>query len=211
MFTYTTEIIESLENSISHERLSTYLKAANNDKGHALELYIWNTEISAAFYNPLQSLEITLRNSLHNRLSQTFGRNDWYAQINLQQRDLDIVRKAEVTVRKLHRSVNPSHVVAELSFGFWLSLLNRRYHQQLWIPSLSKAFPHAHLSRADIVKQLDHLRLLRNRIAHHEPVFKRHLKQDHHSILTAISWICPDTAAWTKAYSTVLEILNRQI
>ena len=209
MFIYTAEAFHDLESCLSHERLSTYLKATDNDKKRALELYVKNTEISAAFYSPLQSLEITLRNSLHNSLSQSFGRNEWYTQIELNQRDIDTIRKAQITVKKLHRSVRPPHVVAELSFGFWLSLLNRRYHQKLWIPSLSKAFPHAHLSRAEILETLDHLRLLRNRIAHHEPVFKRHLKQDHKRILTAIGWICPNTAAWTQSYSMVIEVLNR--
>ncbi|MEV5440916.1 hypothetical protein AB0K80_33680 [Streptomyces sp. NPDC052682] len=59
-------------------------------------------------------------------------------------------------------------VIAELSFGFWRSLLARQYKTKLW-PGLAGAFPHAP-NRAletveDPVKQLHEFR---NRIAHHE-------------------------------------------
>jgi hypothetical protein len=197
MFEYTTEIIDNLEKSISVERLGTYLSETEGNRKEALELYLKNAKISADFYLPLQSLEITLRNKLHTVLCEHFKREDWYDLPILNERGQKNVRDAKRAVKRLHQEVNPPHVVAELSFGFWLSLLNKKYHQNLWIPSLNKAFPNAKMKRADILRDLDHLRTFRNRIAHHEPVFKRHLKQDLDTTLTAISWMCRDTAEWT--------------
>lgn len=207
MFTYSTEIIENLEKSISPERLSTYVLETNGDKQEALELYLKNSEISAAFYIPLQSLEITLRNALNEVLRSHYSNDAWYDAVQLNRRGQKNIVDAKDTVKRLHKQINPPHVIAELSFGFWLSLINKKYHQSLWIPVLNKAFPNAHMSRADILKQLDHLRTFRNRIAHHEPVFKRHLEKDYKSIITAIEWICTDTAEWTDEHNNVLKIL----
>ncbi len=207
-FTYTPVIIQNLAGSISTDRLSTYMQNSQNNKENALKLYLRNTEISAAFYMPLQSLEIALRNSLNNVLKAGFQTSTWYDTIPVDSGGKQKIEEAKKTVNKLHRQINPSHIVAELSFGFWLTLLNKKYHQNLWIPHLNKAFPHAHLSRADILKDLDHLRKFRNRIAHHEPIFKRHLEQDYKSIITAIGWICPDTAKWTDAHNDVLKTLT---
>ena len=40
------------------ERIGTYLQAAQGDRQQALRLYTWNTAICAAFYGPLQAIEI---------------------------------------------------------------------------------------------------------------------------------------------------------
>ncbi len=68
--------IEKILKSISSERLSTYMKQVNNDHISALKLYISNIKLSESFYTPLQGLEITLRNTVHNKLSKHFG-TDW--------------------------------------------------------------------------------------------------------------------------------------
>jgi hypothetical protein len=44
--------------------------------GDSLALYVWNTALAAAFYGPLQSLEIALRNALHAELTSICGRFD---------------------------------------------------------------------------------------------------------------------------------------
>ena len=207
MFCYTTEIIDNLEKSISPDRLATYLQETGNNKENALKLYLWDTDISSAFYPPLQNLEITLRNALHRELTKLYGCDDWYDLAPLNLGGQKKIKNAKEMVKKLHMTINPPHVVAELAFGFWLSLLNKKYHQDLWIPCLNKAFPNARMKRADIVRDLDHLRTFRNRIAHHEPIFKRHLEQDYKSIITAIKWICPDTSKWTYEHNIVEEIL----
>src|SRR3984893_10477285 len=76
-FFYSPHVINALERALSPERLSTYLAAANGDHGAALRLYVWNTEISAAFYGPLQALEILVRNAFHRELAAVYGLA-WY-------------------------------------------------------------------------------------------------------------------------------------
>ena len=125
---------------------------------------------------------------------------------------LRLVGDAKDTLAKSRKPVDPPRVVAELSFGFWVSLLGRgpsgRYETTLWRPAVHRAFPHIRSLRKHVHAPLDSLRVLRNRIAHHEPIFTRHLAADYARILTVIGWICPDTAAWIDHHSTVHALLT---
>ena len=76
-FPYSQSIINALERALSPERLSTYLAAAGGDHAAALQLYVWNTQISAALYGPLQALEIIIRNAFHRELATVYG-PAWY-------------------------------------------------------------------------------------------------------------------------------------
>ena len=208
MFQYSAENKQKITNSLSGERLSTYLKAENNDLENALELYLKNIEYSAVFFLPIQGLEVTLRNSLNNTISDFDNKEDWFDNIPINYGAKKIIKNAKKSVKKTQKNPKNSHLIAELPFGFWLSLLNKEYHQKLWIPYLHKSFPNAKKGRAEIHGHLDHIRLFRNRIAHHEPIFSRHLEQDYKSIILALEWVCPETAEWINEHSKVLETLK---
>ena len=53
-------------------------------------------------------------------------------------------------------------------------------------------------ARGLIYKELEQLRKLRNRIAHHEPIFKRNLADDFQKVHDLIAFRCPFTAAWMQ-------------
>lgn len=65
----------------------------------------------------------------------------------------------------------------------------RDYDMMLWRPALHRASPNARLRRVDAHSRLDQLRMFRNRIAYHEPIFMRHLAADHASTLLVTGWI----------------------
>lgn len=78
-------------------------------------------------------------------------------------------------------------------------------------PALRGAFPYrASLTRKQAHSPLDHLRVLRNRIAHHEPIFRRHLSRDHERILEVTGWISPGTREWIEHHSRTPELLATQ-
>lgn len=83
----------------------------------------------------------------------------------------------------------PGRVVAELSFGFWWSLLAEEYNRTLWQPCLQHAFTQVRRQRLHTV--VDELRQLRNRIAHHEPVHGRDLHRDYAQLLDTAGRISP--------------------
>jgi hypothetical protein len=212
VFTYTPNIINALEAALSSERLTAYLQAMGGHQERALRLYLWNTEVSAAFYGPLQGLEIALRNALHRELSRVYGAS-WYdvPSLPLSPRAQSLISDAKAAIAQGRKSVIPPRVVAELSLGFWIALLGPgprgAYEMRLWRPMLYKAFPHAKLSRKAVHQPLDQLRLLRNRIAHHEPIFQRPLLDEHQRILEVVSWISPEMASWIAHHSTVPGII----
>lgn len=118
------KVQDDLAAALSPERLSTYLRAVREDREKALRLYTWNTAMSAAFYGPLQGLEVALRNAMHRQLDRCYGAR-WYdnpaARFDMGCRGRIAAAKEEV-VRDGH-SVTPCRVLATLSFGFWIALL----------------------------------------------------------------------------------------
>lgn len=213
-------VFDALQTSLSPERFATYLVAVGGDRAEALRLYTWNTALSAAFYGPLQGLEVAVRNAMHRALAARYG-PDWYdnPKTGLDAGALDRVRAAKDELRRGRYAVDPPHLVAVFPFGFWVSLLGRGgrahglgapkrdYDMTLWRPALHRGFPRARLRRGDVHARLDYLRTFRNRIAHHEPIFTRHLAADHDSILIATSWISEEVRNWIAHHSRVPRLL----
>ena len=217
-FIWTPRSVDALEKTLSSVRFATYVSSSNGDRVEAAQLYTWNTALSASFYGSLQGLEVALRNAMHSQLSLAYGA-DWYDNngCGLDARTSGEVAKARAKLLKERRMVSPPNMVATLSFGFWTALLGKGghlsggakalYETSLWRPALHKAFPNRRLKRKAAHARLDYLRTFRNRIAHHEPIFKRHLHRDFASILVVADWISPETKAWISHHSRIPDLL----
>ena len=215
------DILEAVEVALSPKRLITYVMAASGDRKIALQLHAWNTAVSAAFYGPLQGLELTLRNAMNRQLVRKYG-EEWYDDNSDAELDQHACRHVASTKNRLERfysSAEAAQIVANLSFGFWVSLVGpggkrgnnceANYEKTLWRPALRQAFRYPKpLLRKEVHIRLDRLRNLRNRIAHHEPILARDLEKDHQDILELADLICPETAEWIKQRSRVLELLR---
>ncbi len=192
-----TEIISA----ISLERLHPYRQGLLNDR-EAVARYLWNSALSEAMYPLLQALEITFRNALHSNLSQRFSANgqDWYAPAIqlLHPPEVDEASKAIGRLTRAKKGITPGRVVAELSFGFWTTLLSRPYERRLWPALLPLVFPNipsSQRTRSNVSLRFNGLRHLRNRVFHHEPVWNRPtLPNDHDTIIETIGWINPALA-----------------
>ncbi|MEP9369984.1 hypothetical protein [Xanthobacter sp. VNH20] len=217
-FSYTDAVIDALETSLSPERMATYVQRAGGDRGRAVQLYTWNTAVSAAFYGPLQGLEVALRNAMHRELARKYG-DDWY---DNPAAGLDAGTESRVAAARsdLFRDGyrdDPPHIVAALSFGFWVALLGpggrqrtggkANYDMTIWRASAHRAFPNVRLSRKATHTPLDFLRTFRNRIAHHEPILDRHLAADYASLLQVVGWISGETKTWIEHHSRVPALL----
>ena len=211
-YSYTQSSLTALEKSFSQDRMQGYLQAMGNDPEKAFELYAWNTRISSELFIPLQGVEISLRNALHNELSNAFG-SYWFDNlpIPLLPRTQNQISQTKQMLRSRNRSITPSAVISELSFGFWIALLGRgqqnSYETRLWIPHLHKAFPNANVSRSSVHQPLDKLRKLRNRIAHHEPIFNRNIQNDYQTMLQMCQLIDTEMAQWVKHHNNVDAVL----
>ncbi len=88
-------------------------------------------------------------------------------------------------------------MVAELTFGFWKYLLAKTYESTLWTPALRHAFPNLRpQTRRTAYRTVDRLHVLRNRIAHHEPIHRRDLQADAQAIDCLLGWIDADLRDW---------------
>ncbi|WII95213.1 hypothetical protein LU276_09505 [Moraxella haemolytica] len=62
--------------------------------------------------------------------------------------------------------------------------------------------------RTEVFDNLEKIRKLRNRIAHHEPIFNRNLQGDYKRIIKIIGYCSQDTAEWVKSWQRVVELLK---
>lgn len=188
-FGYTAQQLAALEAAISSERLARYIQLANGNTEAALEKYVFNTRLSEAFYTPLQGLEVTLRNAIHRKLCDAFG-DGWYdgGVACLHYPLTEMINKARASLRQDNKPIEAGRMVAELSFGFWVTILGPKYETPLWRPVLRHAFPHRppRQERKEVQGALNAVRRLRNRVAHHEPILHRNLREDHELIITMI-------------------------
>jgi hypothetical protein len=194
----------ALQKTISLPRLQTYLIETTNDLDAALALYEYNMRLSEAFYIPLQSLEICLRNTIDECMCNTYG-IDWFVNRNAPLNNVakDEIQEAYNEIKK-PPPIYPGDVVAELKFAFWVGLLGPKYDSSLWRRSLYKGFQVGKgQKRSDVHGRLNALRRFRNRVAHHEPIFKRDILETHDEIIEAIGWMCRDTMAWARHHSRV--------
>lgn len=194
-------------------RLGTYQRACHGDSAKALRLYAWNISAASALWGSFNVLEVALRNVIHTELGTLAEREDWWnAALPLHPFEKQRVADAQLSAQRAQRdNIQTGHVVAELNLGFWTGLLANKYHQRLWVPALHQAFPHLRSKRRDLHRKLETLRKLRNRIAHHEPIFARNLSADHDRLLNIIHAISPPAVDWVELHTRVPEtIAHRQ-
>jgi hypothetical protein len=203
---------------LSPARLRRYEEATGHDLTAAVEYYLWNTDVSAAFYAVLQCVEVVLRNALAEQMDVLHRDRGYHGSWFDDPFDLlddrhheDIAQARSV----LHRDGHPDtqdRMITVLSFGFWRFLLTSRYEHTLWIPALRKAFPHAPNGRRSyIASRVERLHHLRNRIAHHKPIYPRRLDRDMQEALEVVAAICPTSARWLEIYSWAEALLLNPI
>ena len=196
--------------SMSEARFSTYLRAAAFDADRARRLYIWNAEIGAAFYLPIQSVEVVLRNQIVTLAREYFGPQWWGTgdfQKLLNEGSLTALKRAKRDIRRAGHDLNEGQIVSTLSFGFWTSLANP---DNGFVP-LDEWMPH-HPSHEVLFVRRSLLRVskLRNRISHHEPIFKMDLLREYSFIMELLHWLCPATHDWIRPHCRVAALVRQK-
>jgi Protein of unknown function (DUF2934) len=218
----TLDYLNAIRTALSQTRLSTYeTEAGSTASGdpQAVALYAWNAQMSAAFLVPLHICEVMIRNAVSEALERVHGpRWPWQAgfqaslpsvpaQVGYSPRDdLQKVATEQPTTGK---------VIPELKFVFWEQMFTKRHDLRLWDAHLKSVFPE-HLPpmtvrdlRKRIYGDLEAIRKLRNRIAHHEPIFKRNLAEDFNRIVDLVRLRSPLMESWMVANQQVLELIHR--
>jgi hypothetical protein len=202
---------------ISAERFKPFLDACGGDHARAMRLYAWDSEIARALQSPLRDLEVSLRNRVHRQLGGRYGRPDWWNDRRAEPNwhGQGEIKAAEEKLARRPRGYEVCDVVAQLSFGFWISLLGKggkggNYEMKYWNPSLRHLFRNHAGGRETLHGKFDRMRTLRNRIAHQERIFHRHLDEDFRTAIELLHQLSVPMAERHGKHSQVPEALARR-
>lgn len=172
---------------LAPRRFAAY-RSATPHEAAALNLYIWDRDLSSAFFSDIAVIEVAMRHAMHRELVADFGPL-W--DLEASRWDTRTHRKLTEARARLGQRLTPDRLVAELMFGFWLGLLDeggravgpgpqrRVKYETLWRSTLHRAFPGAkpaaraagaRASRSWVHARVALVAALRNRVAHHEPL-----------------------------------------
>lgn len=197
----------ALLGALSEQRMGPYVAAAGTLPG-ALALHRWNTAVSAAFFEVLSAVEVTVRNAAEQGLRGLGPGGRWWEQpwwlADPVRRD-DLARAAA----RAHGTGASGELVSRLPFGFWVELLAPRNERDLW-PVLAPHFPGHPGGAAALHDALRRLGRLRNRVAHHASVHGEDLAGLHADALFVVGAVCPVTRDWTASTSRVPALLARR-
>lgn len=161
------------EEALSAPRLGRYLRACGGNKRKALALYRCNIKLSQRLFGVIGVFEVMLRTAINEHFKSVLNDPDW---IISQARD-GFMKKYDTAIlkeqAKLVRDGNYTNdrILSSLSFGVWAFLFSRTSYRESG-KTLLKVFPNkAHgMNQSAIFKELDSVRMMRNRIAHFEPI-----------------------------------------
>jgi hypothetical protein len=215
---FSVQHLARIPHTLSEPRFATYLQHCDNNKDLALRVYQWNLELSSAFFVPLHLLEISIRNAVAESIAQVHTAN--WPWTNGFIRSLPSPQRAYNPQRNLtevaHREHTTGKVVAELKFVFWEKMFTRRHDERIWNHHLRTAFPNAPARatiqnvREEILNSINTIRGLRNRIAHHEPIFVRDLQVEYNLILKLIQWRDSSTLGWLNDFEKVTALIGQK-
>lgn len=184
--------------ALSRARLRNYRSFFGAvDDAEVLGLYRWSNDLSAELFWTIRLVEVVLRNGFHHALSRRYGAvggeesKDWYEYVALDAHARSRIMGITHCKRGQHMVLrvpcpSPDDVVSRLMFGFWPHLLDLKRdllgdivdwggvlvdvlpgHRQRQVSYWAKL-----KHRDALFARLDLCNELRNRIAHHEPVWK---------------------------------------
>lgn len=199
-----------LEQWVSTERLNRY-RAAD---APTTELYLWNAELSAAYFEIVGHAEVLLRNVFHSALAPHSVGGRWY-QNSAYPFSAHAQRDIRSAIRRATRDQQfeyPGKVVAEFSFGFWRFLLGKRYKTTIW-PLISpqlQGVPRHLRDRHQLEQVTTRINELRNRVAHHEPIFHQASNQHLSDIFLVARYVDIRAEQMLKGISRVEQVLLRR-
>jgi hypothetical protein len=203
----------AIEAAIEGRRLDRYMAAAKGDRKLAWRLYVWNGDLCEAFYLPLQTVEIVVRNAIHRALVQRCGAAWWtnptFRNLLPQRCDSELQRAVQQEHQQHAGGMTDHHLVSALTFGFWETLTIKRFERLLWPRGVQPQFPHsAGASRQTLHDEIEKQRRWRNRIAHHRAIYDQSPTAHFQGAIQLIGWVSPDTAAWVTSEARVSQVVS---
>lgn len=200
-------------NSLTADRLDKFkkYKATTFSDHETVQRYLYNIEVSAEVNKAIHILEVVLRNQISHEWNTYLACSDWPMNkrgIPATTKFNKMNKKIDDAISRVGANLKNGKVIAELSFGFWVHMLDSKFDVQN-IKLIKKIFPLRTKWDKALTTEIKNIRddfqvinELRNRVAHHEPIFhKRDLDSKYALIIQYISEInpaCLDLVGQTK-------------
>lgn len=201
-------------------RLKRYRLTQNEDDAILLQRYLWNIRLSEALYPALALFEVIFRNRVDQAISRVYG-EDWLDEAWLHWPQKSTYPKKQIQEKraKLKSTAVRGHLVAELNMGFWTSLLEKPYKPIIWDKPgvFETAFPGFKGKILDrpqhVFKRLERIRILRNRISHHEPIFDmpNGLDCSYKDLVEMICWLSEDGETLLRSLCRFESVWNERM
>jgi hypothetical protein len=202
----TIDTLAAIKAALSAGRISTFETAAGVTQPtdpRAVALYAWNAQVAAYLFMPLHICEVVVRNAAADAIEAVHGTN-WPWNTGFQaslptgpgyspRNDLINVSNTQTT---------PGKVIPELKFAFWEQMFTTRHDTKIWRSQILRVFPNHEATatwysvRNRVNGDLQVIRRLRNRIAHHEPIFARNLIAEFGLIRGLVDLRSPIVSSW---------------
>lgn len=211
--------VRKVRATVTAARMSTYDNAVAAGQARirrALKLYMWNAEVAGAFLLPLHLCEVAVRNAVADAIAAQYGSNwPWVTafQSSLLSPSTGYNPRGDLAKAR-YGTTSTGKVIPEVKFVFWQRLFTSRYDNAIWNHQLMAVLPGANAAagvpavRTRVFNDLDRIRLLRNRIAHHEPIIARNLAADLAAIIDLVQLRCAPTTQLLTATERVTSILS---
>jgi hypothetical protein len=206
---------DAWEKWLGRQRLDSYLRLGSNLPIESLAH--WNQYLSGLLLSDIGHVEIAIRNlmsdALQNRVEARGINADWFEDPTGEFAQCGGViatkrlREARARAQKGGSRINQGDVIAELSLGFWSSLLSKSFQRlhpdlvSLFRGSASRNASSAHALVSRVLR-------LRNRAAHQHRMIHRDLRLDYQSVLDLAEAIDPRLAEFISGKSRTLTELN---
>ncbi len=219
--------LEQFRNTLSIERLKSFIQDEDDTLNIILERYKNNIRISQSLYPELSILEVTLRNAINSTLCQHISKTWLEDEIKEQkiladQEHAKLIRAYNETLKECKpKDFTMGKVIANLNFGFWTGLCSKRYSTKIWHKKecFRGVFINCPLKAQQInmlSKKLTSIRKLRNRIFHYEPVLSKSILNKYNEIMEVLSYlpqgdtsILKDTSNFLCVYNETTKFLNK--
>lgn len=214
------------EEVISPKRLERYLVACKRRKRKTMELYNANVTLAKETYVVINYFEVALRNAIDKQLIREFG-NDWLRDSVMPGGIFDNRRceKMKKIISKRYNTLladgeyTHSKLLSSLEFGIWKYMF-ADFQYRVTRRVLLDVFPLRPTSTAIVTynntyffNELHHINILRNRIAHQEPICfshntrhtdTRYVRAQHRRILQLFAYMGIDTRQLLKGMDNIV-------
>jgi len=177
---------EELVDLLGSHRLEAYFDHSGPGPAEATQLYKRNIKLATALWPSIDVVEVLIRNRLARRLFPT-----------------GFVSKQELerlTSGKYNTSIfsNDDLVsISEFPFGFWVYLLAPENTDTAWTPSVHKEFL-PKTKRHELHEDLSRIKSIRNKVGHHEPLWRIDLADFDQRVSRVLGTISPHALEWHR-------------